>query len=133
MNNSDNSENSSTDNSAKEVEGTQSSANFFETVKNFSLKEKITSARLSFNDTLKSLVPSEVIPKQEENMLDVVKRPLYQCSEYSQQNFPYMSTVTRTHAPEIIGAYTTGMGLISLSKSNNLAYFYELKGNKHLF
>ena len=84
--------------------------------KDFSLREKIAENREKFNQKLASMVPKEVIPKKGEGVIDVIKKPLYTASDYIEENVPYFATLSRSHAPELIAAYTIGNGLLSWSK-----------------
>lgn len=107
--------NNSSDNSNKPAE-TPKDDSLYTQYQNFSLRDKIAKARTNVTSSLTSVVPTKMIPLPDETMLDVVKKPLYEASEYCQANFPYIATVSRSHATEIIGAYTVGGAIFSLSK-----------------
>jgi hypothetical protein len=82
----------------------------------FVLRDKIASLRMSINSSLASLTATKESEKDDGSILFTAKKMLYDSSEYCQANYPYISTITRTHSPEIIAAYTIGTGLFSWSK-----------------
>lgn len=106
----------SNDNKPKPTKDENGSSDLYKQYQNFSLREKIAKVRSKVTSSLTAVVPTKIIPLPDETMFDVVKKPLYEASEYCQSNFPYIATVSRSHASEIIGAYTIGGALFSLSK-----------------
>mmetsp|Transcript_18339 Transcript_18339/g.30734 ORF Transcript_18339/g.30734 Transcript_18339/m.30734 type:complete len:162 (+) Transcript_18339:103-588(+) len=80
---------------------------------NFSLHDNVTKTRAQINDML-AKVPAVAIPVPEvdEKMLDAVKGPLYEASEYTNQNYPYVADLARSHGKEITGATTVTVALM---------------------
>jgi hypothetical protein len=98
------------------AESKTSLGKWLDDVNKFSLRSEIAKIRVKVTDKINSSVPSYMIPYPNESTLDVIKRPLYDLSDYAEENFPYAAKISRSHAPEIIGMYTVGTYLFSLRK-----------------
>lgn len=109
------------DNSA-EKGGLQAVLGLYNKITNYSLKNDITKVRDRINEPLASL-PEIAIPHYDETRLDVVKRPLYEASEYCQKNYPYLATISRSHHNHIVAVTTLA---VAISSRSNYHHFLTI-------
>lgn len=81
----------------------------------FSLNEQVTTVRESINKVLEK-IPKDVIPTPDEKLKDYVQRPVYEFSETANTQYPYISSLCRTHGVMIVGASTVAAMILLRGK-----------------
>lgn len=87
---------------------------FYTMYENFNLHHEVKQTRLQINQMLER-IPPVLVPLPGEHMFDVVKRPLYGCSDQLNSDYPYLCMLCRTHSGMIIGTTTLTTAFLTRS------------------